>query len=152
MVKYSKLYAQVAYAWQAGPHRLRRAWRQGAAKRQETKVDVTLSGSWEADMWTLTAAVLGRLRELVRRDGAQFVIALMDTDVPTKRALIDHCKSHHIPCIDIAADLEKSGSSNTAIRLPDDPHLSQAGQAIVAEATLNFLQNSMGWPVLKAEK
>jgi lysophospholipase L1-like esterase len=87
----------------------------------------------------LTEALLDRLRADVARDGARFAVALETAPrdmVEWQRAF---WAARGVPFLDLGPALYAAERSGVRVRLDGDPHLSAAGQNVIASALRTFL-------------
>ncbi|HJW70801.1 MAG TPA: hypothetical protein VJ829_15730, partial [Candidatus Binatia bacterium] len=88
----------------------------------------------------LAEALMDRLAADVRRDGARFGIVLEVMDRETKQWQLDFWTARGIPVLDLAPILVTAERAGVRTRLEGDPHISPAGQALVAKAVEEFLE------------
>ena len=82
---------------------------------------------------------MDRLATDVRRDGARLGIVLEVMDRRTKQWQLDFWAARAVPVLDLAPILVDAERAGIHTRLNGDPHISAAGQALVAQALDAFL-------------
>jgi hypothetical protein len=88
----------------------------------------------------LAEALMDRLAADVRRDGARLGIVLEVMDRETKQWQLDFWTARGVPVLDLAPILVTAERAGLRTRLEGDPHISPAGQALVATAVEEFLE------------
>jgi hypothetical protein len=87
----------------------------------------------------LAEALMDRLATDVRRDDARLAVVLEVMDAPTKRWQVDFWAARGVPVLDLAPVLVSAERAGVRTRLDGDPHISPAGQALVAKAIEEFI-------------
>jgi lysophospholipase L1-like esterase len=90
----------------------------------------------------LAEALMDRLAKDVRRDGAKLAVVLEVMDADLKRWQLDFWSARDVPVLDLAPVLVSAERAGLHPRLDGDPHISAAGQVLVAKALVAFLQQS----------
>jgi lysophospholipase L1-like esterase len=88
----------------------------------------------------LAEALMDRLAADVRRDGARLGIVLEVMDRETKQWQLDFWAARGVPVLDLAPILVTAERAGLRTRLQGDPHISPAGQVLVATAVEEFLE------------
>ena len=90
--------------------------------------------------WTVTEALLGRLAQDVAADGARFALVLEAMPPEMTARLQRFAAARGIPCLDLGPPLAAAERRGERVRLIGDPHLSAAGQQVVATELRAFLE------------
>ena len=75
----------------------------------------------------------------MRQDGAKLAVVLEVMDAKLKRWQLDFWSARDVPVLDLAPVLVGAERAGVHTRLDGDPHISAAGQALVAEALDAFI-------------
>jgi hypothetical protein len=82
----------------------------------------------------VTKAIMREFDALCRREGIVFIVAGIDRSSLT-RDMLDDCRSHGIPAVDISVPLDQEGMTNA----PFDAHPSAKAHRMYAEKLTNYL-------------
>ena len=93
----------------------------------------------DPEAWTLTEALMDRLAADVRRDGARLAVLLEAMGKEMRQRQLAFWASRGVPVLDLAPILWAAERRGVRTRLEGDPHISPAGQALVAQALGEFL-------------
>jgi lysophospholipase L1-like esterase len=134
---HSRLYAWLGYV---GPA-VDRAWRTTAPERganvPTAAVDTGVPTSPTATLptpvaWALTEALFGRLQRDVEADGARLVVVLEMMSERLRTWQRGYWAGRGVPCLELASALLAAEAQGEHVRLEGDPHLSSAGQVVLA--------------------
>jgi hypothetical protein len=89
--------------------------------------------------YAVTEALLDRLAEDVRHDGARFVLVLEAMPKIMARRLREFSAARGIPCVELGPALAAAQAQGEQVRLKGDPHIAPAGQQVVATTILASL-------------
>lgn len=123
----------------AGRNLLARAVPRGAEQSKPQQTFVPAAPPPGDQSYAVTEALLDRLAEDVRRDGARFVLGLETMPKIMARRLREFCTARGIPCVDLGPALAEAQAHGEQVRLKGDPHIAPAGQQVVATTILAFL-------------
>jgi hypothetical protein len=87
----------------------------------------------------LTDALLDRLADDVRDDGARLAIVLEEMAPPLAARFVAWSARRGVPYLDLAPAFAAARTRGVHIRLRGDPHVGPDGQAVVADAVADFL-------------
>jgi GDSL-like lipase/acylhydrolase family protein len=90
--------------------------------------------------WAVTEALLGRLAQDVAGDGARFALVLEAMPASMTERLQRFAAARGIPCLDLGPPLAAAERRGERMRLIGDPHLSAAGQQVLATELRAFLE------------
>jgi hypothetical protein len=138
LIEHSRLYARLVYATQVGRQRLKML--KAGTRLDRPRDYVPLTPEEKTEAWALTDALLLRLRERVTAGGAGFAVVLAPSPEETREHMRALCAAHDLTLLDLTPAIEAAGSAGIEVRLRDDPHLSPAGQRVVADAIEAFLR------------
>lgn len=146
--EHSRLFAWADYVGTAA----QRAWRSSVADEPPAdlaaapKADGPSTGGHAGDAapappdarptpasWTLTEALLDRLRDDVAADGGELVVVLEMMSERLRAWQRDYWARHDVPCLELAPVLLGAEARGVRVRLEGDPHLAPAGQVLLAE-------------------
>ena len=133
----SRLHWQLNYGAQVVRYRLKMARDGTWLDRQQGYMP--LSPGQEREAWEVTRALLDRLNRQVLADGGRLGLVLDGAPPTMVGALVEFCDERDIPLLDLAPHIEAGQAGGRSAYLPLDPHYSQHGNRIVAEAILGFL-------------
>jgi len=133
--RHSRLYAWLGYV---GPA-VDRAWRT-TPDEPSAEVAPTAAGLPPAPTailpppaaWPLTEALFGRLQHDVEADGARLVVVLEMMSERLRAWQRGYWAGRGVPCLELAPALLAAEAEGQHVRLEGDPHLSSAGQVILA--------------------
>jgi hypothetical protein len=98
------------------------------------------SGRVRGEARPLAEALMDRLAADVRQDGAKLAVVLEVMDANLKRWQLDFWSARDVPVLDLAPVLVGAERAGVHTRLDGDPHISAAGQALVAKALDAFIE------------
>jgi hypothetical protein len=98
------------------------------------------SGRITGEARPLAEALMDRLAADVRQDGAKLAVVLEVMNADLKRWQLDFWATRDVPVLDLAPVLVGAERAGLHPRLDGDPHISAAGQVLVAKALETFLQ------------
>ncbi len=143
----SRLFAQTAYGLALAGAMLRHPSSPAPAAVPGTMPASAPAPTFVADhspsatpAWRLTEALEDRLLRAVRADGARLVVVLEVMPRRMKQWQVDLWAARGVPVLDLAPVLLAAQQAGVVTRLPGDPHLSSAGQAVFAEALRGVLE------------
>jgi hypothetical protein len=111
-----------------------------AASRQIAVPPLEATGAMDEEAWTLTEALMDRLAAGVQRDGARLVVVLEVMGKGMRSRQLAFWGSRGVPVLDLAPILWGAEHRGVRTRLEGDPHISPAGQELVAQALGEFLE------------
>ena len=83
---------------------------------------------------------MDRLATDVRQDGAKLLVVFEVMDANLKRWQLDFWGARDVPVLDLAPVLVGAERAGVHTRLDGDPHISPAGQVLVAQAIDAFVR------------
>jgi lysophospholipase L1-like esterase len=87
----------------------------------------------------LAEALMDRLATDVHRDGARLAVVLEVMDMRMKRWQLDFWAARGVPVLDLAPLLVGAERAGVRTRLDGDPHISPAGQELIAKGLQEFI-------------
>src|SRR5262249_20145609 len=148
---HSRLFAEanlgVTVGWQAVRATAGR-WRRPVSRAEAAPGGGFVSPSAPPDgkARALTEALLERLRADVARDGARFAVALETAPRDMAEWQRAFWTARGVPFLDLGPALYAAEQSGVRVRLDGDPHLSAAGQTVIASALRTFLEERAEGP------
>jgi len=140
---HSRLFAEanlaVTVGWQAVRATGGRWWRPLSRAEAAPGGFVPASAPTDGKARALTEALLERLRADVARDGARFAVALETAPRDMAEWQRAFWATRGVPFLDLGPAIYAAERSGVRVRLDGDPHLSAAGQNVVASALRTFL-------------
>jgi hypothetical protein len=133
--QHSRLYAQANFGIQVA-HELVRSRGEAAPAAPGAFERVAAS---EAEALALTRALIERLHDRVTADGARLAVAAVDTDARSVTMLRETCAQRGCALLELDPFVHEAAAAGVAIRLAGDPHFSDEGQVVLAEALLATL-------------
>lgn len=95
--------------------------------------------------WTLTEALLDRLRQDVAADGAELVVVLEMMSDRLRAWQRTFWAARGVPCLELAPALLAAEARGAPVRLEGDPHLAPAGQVVLATELERVLRGLPGF-------
>lgn len=95
--------------------------------------------------WTLTEALLDRLRRDVVADGAELVVVLEMMSERLRAWQRGYWTARGVPGLELAPALDAAATRGERVRLEADPHLAPAGQRVLATALERALRGLPGF-------
>ncbi len=83
--------------------------------------------------WSLAEALFERLAAAVAADGARLVVVLEAMPPDQRDWQLRFWETHRVPCVDLIPALAAAKQRGERVRLDGDPHLSAAGQIVLAD-------------------
>ena len=139
---HSQLFVQADHAAQVGQEMLRqwRESREDAGTNEPQKPHAGTTPDPFGETWTILEALLERLVDDVTGDGAQLDIVTVDYPEPFGEWIKEFCATRECRVLNFDPILLQAEAEQRPVRLQGDSHFSPAGNRLLADVVLEFLE------------